>query len=250
MFNVKSYAKIYPEESYNEAEQLFITNYICKEYSKTKSFSLIKIIDFIKQSIFRKSVQSFDIYYDPEFIVLETLPKEKIFKLIQIFMKNKNDSLLYLDIAKYIRKHWHDKSIKDFIDEITDNLSNYNINNSKYWLYQFYPLIESGEQLILELIKNKKLEGEQTELLYGIYLMEPERLNNFYPLFLLTVEKSNCFYLWSNSGAYYENFKIIEKLYFNGYNIFTNQLLENFWVNQINNVYYKKIKNQIALIYR
>lgn len=236
--------KIYPEEKLKEKlkenDQTVITNYICQQYIKAKPVGLFKIFNGFKKIILNKNTYSIDPYYDPKFIVLENLTKEQIIKQIDIFVNNNKNSFVFLDIAKYIRKHWSDFDIKHFVDEIIEQLKD--IQNSKYWFYQFYPLIESGEQLILELINNKKIEGFQTELLYGIYLMEPKRLNQFYPVFLLAVEKSSNFNLWSRSGSYFENYKIIDKLYANGYNIFTNQLLENFWLNPVNNYFFKQIK--------
>ena len=213
-------------------------------------YILLDFVNGCKKMFGKKSNENSPQYQDPEFIVMESLSQKKKIQQLDMFVNQEKNSFAYNDIAKYIRKNWNNNEIKDYVEEITDYLVNVlpgpetvwnngtdevEINPPmKYWFFEFYPLIANGEQMILQLVSHKKLEGMELELLNGIYLMEPEILNQFYPAFLLCVSCTDSFNLWARSGAFYENIRIIEKLYLNGYNIFTNQNLATFWADSVN----------------
>lgn len=241
MFSYNKNAKIYP--TVDE-----ISKQICQKYCSSKFFTLSKI--FTKKTKVNK-------YLDANFIACKTLPKEELELLLEKFINNERceyfENFAYSDIAKYIRNHWSDPELEPYVKNITNHLevviqnkpetdeaNKAPIIKMKHWYLEFLPLVTDGKKLILKLVCEKKLEGIVNELLYGIYLMEPEELNRFYPEFLILVNDSDSFNLWSRSGAFFYNYKIIEKLYLNGYNIFSENFLIGFWSEPFN-AHYKEI---------
>jgi hypothetical protein len=173
-----TYTKIYPYDENNNTQNIKLHNWICKQYYKTKNGKLNNILNGLNR-IFNINRITNDPYFDPNFIVIEKLSKEQIHQQLDIFITIPKNSFAYNDIAKYIRKYWTNKSIKYYVDIITKYLITQS-DTSKYWFFEFYPLLDKqGEKLILDIISVKSLEGLQTELLYGIYLMEPEKLSNY-----------------------------------------------------------------------
>lgn len=238
MFSYNKTAKIYP--TVDE-----ISKQICQKYYSSSFFTLGKI--FNKKSKVNQ-------YLDENFIACETLPKEDMGQLLDKFVNSeKCEYFPSNDIAKYIRNHWTDPELEPYVQNIithletviqnkpeTDNTDEIPVIKIKYWYLEFLPLVTDGKKLILKLIREKKLEGIVDELLYGIYLMEPEELDRFYPEFLILVNDSGSFNLWSRSGAFFYNYKIIEKLHLNGYDVLSENFLIGFWSEPFN-AHYKEI---------
>lgn len=249
---IKPHAKIHPtttnESNATNLELVEITEWIGQQYVNAKENKLVKFLLKLKSMLFAGSagVCNPDPYLDPEFIVIESLKPNQIAQLIEMFIDEKKTTWAYNDIAKYIRKHWTENKIESYVNEIIGYLIDLP-NLEKYWFFEFLPLLgEPGKSQILFLVLNENLQGKSSELLYGIYLMEPENLWDFYPKFLLAVEQSGSFELWEE---YFENFKIIDKLYANGYNIFNNDQLIEFWTNPANAHSKKLMENKLKLIY-
>lgn len=245
MERVKPYAKIHPvTDSTNspKLELVEISQWIGQQYLKAKENKFTRFLLKLRSVLF-SSINDSGPYLDPNFIVIESLLPNQIFQLIEMFINEKKYSWVWNDIAKYIRKHWTDDKIELYVNEIIGYLIDLP-NTEKYWFFEFLPLLgETGEAQILYLISYVNLQGKSTELLYGIYLMEPENLWKFYPKFLLAVEYASSFDLWNQ---YFENFKIIEKLYVNGYNIFNDKNLIEFWKEPTNAHNKKLIENKLS----
>jgi len=254
MIKTKIHTKIYPAS--NSAKSANPTNstnldldeishWIGQQYIKAKENKFGKFLSMIK-SLFNYPTDNLDPYFNPNFIVIESLPRNQIIKLIEMFIDETKCSWTWNDIAKYIRKYWYDCQIESYVNKIISYLLNLP-NTDKYWFFEFLPLLgEAGKEQILYLVSNANLHGKSSELLYGIYLMEPEELRKFYPSFLLAVENSNSFDLWDQ---YFENYKIIDKLYSNGYNIFTEAKLVEYWEVPLNAHYKILMENKFASSY-
>jgi hypothetical protein len=218
---------------------------------------------------------------NPNLIVIDQFPKEQIAKLIVEFVNERNRKGAYicdfyykLDLIKYLYSHWYDYQntnnvyeqiineqinlikkqlievgmmrYEDYWDMI-ENPKNPRYNREKHytyyldWLYCFYPLLENGEELILQLVQKVYLDDSQDNLLLGILKMEVNKLAVFYKKFLLAIWKANintqrsCFNLFNSStGALAENVKIIYRVGRElGYDYFeeliTDKLLRDFW---------------------
>jgi hypothetical protein len=254
MIKYKTNAKIYPHEKSTIPDiystQITISNWICQQYHYKKTSIINKYISGLRKLFGGSIFDNSDPYLDPNFIAIESLSKNHIIQLIEMFIDEEKTSFAYNDIAKYLRKYWYDYKIENYINEIVAYLV-YLPDMSKYWFFEFFPLLgENGEKLILDLVTNNNIEGFTTELLYGIYLMEPKRLNRFYPEFLIQVNKSGSFNLWLKAGSYYENYIIINKLYQNNYNVFTNPILHEFWSEPVNSHSGNLIRKKLKLLYQ
>ncbi len=238
------------------------SNAICKKYYSHRRIRL-GLLAGVKNLFWKNKIDSNSSphYLDPDFIVLESMEKETRFAQLDMFMDQEKNSFAYVDIAKYIRKHWTDNHMSPYAEEITNyleelwvkiktNSSNKNINGLskiKYWFFEFLPLVSNGEQIIFDLVASIKLSGMESELLNGIYLMEPVKLSQFYPEFLIRVSNSSSFNLWDRTGSFYLNFLIIKKLYKHGHNVFANPILKDFWSCSSNAHYAKIITDKIPM---
>ncbi len=245
MYLYRSHPKINP----TGFDTFDISNAICKKYYSHRRIRL-GLLAGVKNLFRKNKIDSGTSphYLDPNFIVLESMGKETRLAQLDMFMDQEKNSFAYVDIAKYIRKHWTDNHMNPYVEEITDYLEQLWLEiktdspslKIKYWFFEFLPLIPNGEQIILDLVASIKLSGMESELLNGIYLMDPNKLVRFYPEFLIGVSSSSSFNLWDRAGSFYLNLLIIKKLYEYGHDIFANPTLADFWSGS-SNWYYAKI---------
>jgi hypothetical protein len=250
------------------------------EYDYSNSNPIMDEINKKKREIQeKKNKMNWDIGLENySVIIFDYFPIEIVKKIIQYYVDNKiYNSYINIEIKKFLYSHWKDDLVKDIVQQITDILietANFtkeeyldimsNPKNQRYnfkkhyiyyvfWLYFFYPLIEGYEELIIKLVNIVHLEDAQDELLNGIELIESTKLLVFYKKFILEVWKScnyrgtMCFDLFNTAtGSFGQNVRIIKKLKKDlGWNIFTDDDLQDFLNDNLNSLNIQYIKKDL-----
>lgn len=256
----------------DEIRKMYLEDYQLRQYHKN--------VERQNDINFEKKLGNFNI------VIFDDFPIEEVKDLLQHFIDNRiYNQPIWMELVKFVYKHWNDDIIKNQVDEIKDtlievtNMSNVeyadiltNVKNPKYngkkhyvyyvfWLYIFYPLFDNCEELLLKLVSIVYIDDAQDGLLDGLFYMDSNKLVKFYNKFLIAVHNSDktqdiskfyfgrrCFELWSTgTGAFTQNVNIIKKLKNDiGYDIFTDELLLDFWNDDENKIEIEHIKKKLA----
>ena len=196
-----------------------------------------------------------DKYYDLNFNIFKEFPNEFVNQLInETIWVYLVPILVRIELTKYIINKWSEldivQKIKDHLletvtltyDEIQSKRSKleekYNTHYSLYytdWLYCFYYLLPNYEELIIKLMNILNLDDGSEFLFWGIYQLEPERLNKFFKRFLLECHKVHLDPYHESTGSIHDTKYILKKLKNHGYNLMADPELQE--IKKIYNIY-------------